>query len=177
MTRGAAGALALLALSGCAMMGGGAGQAYRTVALRDAAGRNVGTALLRPGTEGVQVTLSINGLPTGTHGVHLHETGRCDAPDFTSAGGHLNPAMKQHGAQNPAGPHAGDLPNLVVDANQQGFLTGVAGGTVLAGKRANSLRRARGTALVVHAAADDLKTDPSGNSGARIACGVITPED
>ncbi|HEX8393440.1 MAG TPA: superoxide dismutase family protein [Longimicrobium sp.] len=177
MMRGAAGALALLALAGCAMMGGGAGQEYRTVALRDAAGRTVGTALLRPGKNGVDVTLSVNGLPPGTHGVHFHETGRCDAPDFASAGGHFNPNQKQHGAQNPAGPHAGDLPNLTVDANQQGFLSGTAAGAALSGSNAASLRRPRGTALVIHATADDLRTDPSGNSGARIACGVVTPED
>ncbi|HEY0037477.1 MAG TPA: superoxide dismutase family protein [Longimicrobium sp.] len=172
-------ALSTLALlAGCAAMGGGGMAAdVHTITVRGPDGATVGTALLRPGTDGVQVTLSVNGLPPGTHGMHLHQAGRCDGPDFTSAGGHLNPAGKQHGLQNPQGPHAGDLPNLVVDANRRGSLTGTARGTTLEGGAANSLRKPGGTALVVHASADDQVTDPSGNSGARIACGVIQADD
>jgi Cu-Zn family superoxide dismutase len=165
---------AVLALAGCAGMGQIADT--QTVTLRDASGRTVATALLTPATEGVQVVLSANGLPAGVHGVHVHMTGMCDAPEFTTAGGHFNPTNRQHGFENPNGPHAGDLPNLTVDANGRGNLSGVARGVTLNGSGANSLRKPGGTALMVHATADDYRTDPSGNSGARIACGVI-PED
>lgn len=169
---------ALTLLAGCAGMGGGAmGADVHTITLRDANDRTVGTALLRPMADGVQVVLSVNGLPPGTHGVHVHQTGLCERPDFASAGGHLNPDSRQHGMQNPQGPHAGDLPNLVVDANGRGSVTGTARGTTLEGNAANALRKPGGTALVVHASADDQVTDPSGNSGARIACGVISPHD
>lgn len=164
---------ALLTLAGCA--GAGAIANTRTVTLRDTGGRTVGTALLTPATDGVQVVLSVNGLPPGVHGVHLHMTGQCDAPEFTSAGGHFNPASRQHGFENPNGSHAGDLPNMTVDANGRGSLNGIARGVTLEGGGANSLRKPGGTALVVHASADDYRTDPSGNSGARIACGVIPP--
>lgn len=166
---------AVLALAGCA----GVGQLADTqsVTLRDAAGETVGTAVLTPATEGVQVVLSVNRLPAGTHGVHLHMTGQCDPPDFTTAGGHFNPTGRQHGFENPNGAHAGDLPNMTVDANGRGSLSGVARGVTLDGSGANSLRKPGGTALVVHASADDYRTDPSGNSGARIACGVIPVDD
>lgn len=164
---------AVLALSGCAAAGAIANT--QTITLRDTAGRTVGTALLTPATEGVQVVLSASGLPAGIHGVHVHQTGLCDAPDFASAGAHFNPTSRQHGTDNPNGPHAGDLPNITVDANGRGTLNGVARGVTLEGTGASSLRKAGGTALVVHASADDYRTDPSGNSGARIACGVIPP--
>ena len=174
-TRGLLAGAAVLALAGCA----GAGQLTnkQTVTLRDSGGRTVGSALLTPATEGVQVVLSVNGLPAGTHGVHVHMTGLCDAPEFTTAGGHFNPTNRQHGFENPNGHHAGDLPNLTVDANGRGMLNAVARGVTLEGTGANSLRKPGGTSLMVHATADDYRTDPSGNSGARIACGVIPPED
>ncbi|HEX2209012.1 MAG TPA: superoxide dismutase family protein [Longimicrobium sp.] len=174
-TRGLVAGAAVLALSGCAAAGAIANT--QTITLRDSAGRTVGTALLTPATEGVQVVLSASGLPAGVHGVHIHQTGLCDAPEFTTAGGHFNPASRQHGFENPAGAHAGDLPNLTVDANGRGTLNAVARGVTLEGGEASSLRKAGGTALVVHASADDYRTDPSGNSGARIACGVIPPAD
>jgi Cu-Zn family superoxide dismutase len=166
---------AVLALAGCSA----AGQITdtRTVTLRDADGETVGTAVLTPATDGVQVVLSVNGLPAGTHGVHVHMTGQCDPPEFTTAGGHFNPTSRQHGFENPNGAHAGDLPNMTVDANGRGSLSGVARGVTLDGSGENSLRKPGGTALVVHASADDYRTDPSGNSGARIACGVIPADD
>lgn len=163
-------ALALL-VAGCASVGPIADT--RTVTLRDTQGRTVGTALLAPASGGVQVVVSANGLPAGVHGIHVHERGRCEGPDFTSAGGHFNPTGSQHGLQNPAGPHAGDLPNLTVDPDGRGALTALARGAAITGTAANSLLRSGGTALVVHAGADDQVTDPSGDSGARIACGVI----
>ncbi len=119
---------------------------------------------------GVSFHVQAAGLPHGLHGVHVHAVGRCDPPDFTSAGAHWNPAGKQHGLSNPAGPHAGDLPNVEVAAN------GVLSATVtVAGASLAALLDADGSALVLHAAADDYRTDPSGNSGARIACAVILP--
>lgn len=176
---------AVLGLAGCAAAGTIADT--QTVTVRDAAGRTVGTALLTPGTDGVQVTMSASGLPAGVHGVHIHMNGVCDPsppPDsagrvepFRTAGGHFNPTARQHGFENPAGHHAGDLHNLTVGADGRGTLADVARGVTLAGGQPNSLRKSGGTALVVHASADDYRTDPSGNSGARIACGVIPAAD
>lgn len=140
--------------------------------LRLANGLPAGTAQLLASGAQVNISVAAIGVSPGAHGVHLHMTGSCEAPDFTSAGGHLNPDGRQHGHENPAGAHLGDLPNLT---------TGNAGaGTVsatLRGSREEVLARlfdADGTAVVVHASADDYRTDPSGNSGARIACGVLT---
>lgn len=135
-------------------------------------GQPVGSAVLSQTKDGVRVNLNVQGLPPGTHGVHIHENGMCDPPGFTSAGGHFNPTTKQHGSQNPQGPHVGDLPNLTVGQNGQGQLEAVAKGATLRGPN-NTLLKTGGTALVIHANTDDYRTDPSGNSGGRIACGVI----
>ena len=136
--------------------------------LGDATGRAVGRATVREVAGGLRVTLDARGLPPGTHGAHLHTVGRCDAPGFASAGGHWNPLAAKHGSMNPQGPHAGDLPNLTVGNDGRGTL-----GVTLAGATMAGLLDADGAAMVVHAQADDLQTDPSGNSGARIACGVL----
>ena len=122
---------------------------------------------------GGKIELRINGmaLPPGEHGAHLHAVGRCDAPDFSSAGAHLNPHGKAHGAENPNGSHLGDLPNMSVGADGKGSLTAPVAGTP-AEVEANVFD-ADGTAVVIHASADDYRTDPSGNSGGRIACGVL----
>jgi Cu-Zn family superoxide dismutase len=112
-------------------------------------------------------------LPPGTHGLHFHEVGMCQPPDFASAGGHFNPTGKKHGRLNPGGPHAGDLPNLVVAPSGEAGIDIVTKAVTLA-PGPTSLLGGKGTALVVHERADDEKTDPSGDSGARIACGVIT---
>jgi superoxide dismutase, Cu-Zn family len=159
--------------AGCASVGPIADA--RNVTVRDAEGRTVGTALLTPERDGVRVVLSVSGLPPGPHGVHVHERGRCEGPDFQSAGAHFDPQGRQHGLSNPAGPHAGDLPNLEVGADGRGALTALARGATLTGTGPASLGRPGGTALVIHAGPDDQVTDPSGNSGARIACGVIVP--
>lgn len=143
--------------------------------LRNAQGQQIGEASAARVGNVVQIRVTVHGVTPGTHGLHLHQVGRCDSPDFTSAGPHWNPTGHQHGRLNPMGPHLGDLPNLVVGANGRGrvnFAVPLPAGTAAG---ANPLLDADGTALVIHAAADDLRTDPSGNSGARIACAVLTP--
>lgn len=140
------------------------------MALVNGSGQSIGSVRAWQTTGGVSFHIQASGLPHGIHGVHVHAVGRCDGPDFASAGGHWNPAGKKHGMNNPAGPHAGDMPNVEVAAN------GVLGTTVvLPGASMTSLLDADGAALVIHAGPDDYMTDPSGNSGARIACAVIQP--
>jgi Cu-Zn family superoxide dismutase len=107
------------------------------------------------------------------HAFHVHGVGTCTAPDFTSAGGHYNPGAKEHGLQNPKGAHVGDMPNVVVDASGAATASFVLLGATLVGGGPGSLFQVGGTAVVLHAVADDMKTDPAGNAGARIACGVI----
>ena len=144
--------------------------------LKNSLGQSVGRAVLTPSSSGVQIVVDVQGLPPGPKGLHVHQTGACAPPGFESAGAHFNPDKRQHGTENPQGAHAGDLPNLVVAADGTGRLVVTTQRISLArdGSPA-SLFDADGSALVVHAAADDMKTDPTGNSGARIACGVITP--
>ncbi len=135
-------------------------------------GEPVGTAKLKETPKGVSLTLQVSNLPPGAHGFHLHAVGKCEPPDFKSAGGHFNPEGKKHGLENPEGHHAGDLQNLTVDAQGKAKVKLVVTGVTLR-EGANSLFHPEGTALVIHADPDDLKTDPAGNAGARIACGVI----
>jgi superoxide dismutase, Cu-Zn family len=142
--------------------------------LRNAQGDVVGRAILMPEAQGVRIALEVERLPPGPHGFHVHAVGRCDAPDFASAGGHFNPDGKKHGLKNPAGPHAGDLATVVVGADGGAKATATAPGITL-GSGPSSVFHPGGTALVIHAGPDDDVTDPAGNSGARIACGVITP--
>lgn len=141
-------------------------------ALADAQGRSVAQAELDEQAGGVRVRLSTTAMPAGVYGLHFHMVGRCDAPAFESAGAHWNPTGARHGRDNPAGAHLGDLPNLTVGADGRGSVTYSVSGATIAGG-ANPLRDADGSALMIHAAADDYRTDPSGNSGARIACGVV----
>lgn len=171
-------ALLVVSMGACASNKGAAGApaASATATLRDAAGATVGTARLTESATGlVTLVVDVHGLTAGSHGIHLHTVGSCVAggtPAFAGAGGHYNPTSKSHGLQNPQGPHAGDLPNLEVRADGTGHLqTTNDRVTLTAG--AHSLLDADGSALVIHAAADDQKSDPAGNSGARIACGVI----
>lgn len=140
--------------------------------LKNANGAVVGTATFRQTGKGVLVSVKLNGVEAGVHGIHIHAVGKCEAPGFLSAGGHFNPAHKQHGSMNPAGMHRGDLPNITVAANGKGSLKETVTGIDL-GTDEHGLFHPGGTAIVLHAGPDDLKSDPAGNSGARIACGVI----
>jgi Cu-Zn family superoxide dismutase len=158
-------------------VGGAAGGA--TAVLRDASGSEVGTLTLTETGQTIQVSGTLRGLPAGTHAIHLHQTGQCQAPTFESAGGHWNPTNRQHGIEHPQGPHLGDMPNIEVGQDgtvnvqvstvnaqaptpQEATLTG-----------ANGLMDADGAAVVVHAQADDYESQPSGAAGDRIACGVV----
>ncbi|HEX7694995.1 MAG TPA: superoxide dismutase family protein [Sphingomonas sp.] len=136
--------------------------------LHDAQGRPVGSATATEVQGGLRVTVEVAGLPAGEHGAHIHTVGRCDPPGFESAGGHWNPLGAHHGTLNPAGPHMGDLPNLIVATDGRATLGINVPGATMAG-----LLDADGSSIVVHAGPDDMMTDPSGNSGARIACGVF----
>jgi superoxide dismutase, Cu-Zn family len=141
--------------------------------LADASGRIVGKAVLVEQSDGARLLLDLAGVPPGIKAVHVHEVGRCDAPSFESAGAHFNPTKAQHGTANPRGPHKGDLPNVTVDSTGHGHLETTISGATLGKKGGSSLLDPNGSALVLHAGPDDLRTDPDGNSGARIACGVI----
>ena len=145
------------------------------VTLNDANGKSVGTATLIEGKNGSGVTikLDVKGLPAGEHAIHFHQTAKCEGPAFTTAGGHFNPGGKHHGLNNPEGPHAGDMPNFTVKANGTSKAS-IVDPRVNLSEGPNSLYSNGGTALVIHAKADDMKTDPSGNAGDRIACGTIT---
>jgi superoxide dismutase, Cu-Zn family len=141
--------------------------------LHNSDGKQVGTAEFRQSKEGVRVTVAVKDFPPGLHAVHIHAVGKCEGPQFTSAGGHFNPAGKKHGLRNPEGPHAGDLPDLFATNAGTGRFETVSDAVTL-GAGANSVFDQDGSAIVIHASADDNTTDPSGNSGDRIACGVIT---
>jgi Cu-Zn family superoxide dismutase len=143
-----------------------------TVKLSDAAGKSVGTAKLEADAGGVKITLAVKGLPPGDHAIHIHDTAKCEAPDFKSAGGHFNPEHKKHGKDNPEGAHAGDMPNFTADAKGGSTASVVAPGVTL-DDGPHSVFTGGGTALMIHEKADDLKTDPTGGAGNRIACGVI----
>ena len=157
-------------MSGCMTDGGGRdpSTSSATAALKGVDGAPRGTAGFSEQSGGVDVTAEVAGLPPGVHGIHVHATGKCEAPDFQSAGAHWNPTARLHGRDNPDGAHHGDLPNITVAADGRGTLR-----FTLPGAEFAQMLDADGASLVIHAAADDQRTDPSGNSGGRIACGVI----
>jgi Cu-Zn family superoxide dismutase len=142
--------------------------------LRDAEGKVLGVALFVQEPQGVRISVTVKGLSPGEHGIHIHSVGKCEPPDFLSAGPHFNPTNKKHGLNNPEGPHSGDLPNLVVGEDGSAVYEQVTDRvTLTAGEL--SLFDEDGSALIIHAGPDDQITDPAGNSGARLLCGVITP--
>jgi Cu-Zn family superoxide dismutase len=161
-----------LALAGCAGTTGMGGRPTATAELINARGDRVGTARLTESAGKVRVAVEATGLAPGAHGVHIHSVGACDPPAFTSAGGHYNPLGQKHGLEGSDGPHAGDLPNLQADAAGKAryetttSLVTISDGLV-------SVFDADGSAIVIHEKPDDQRTDPAGDSGARVACGVL----
>ena len=164
--------LAILAVMGFAGTIGVSAQ-MKHVDLKDAKGNNAGMVMISPAKGGgVSIDVEVKGLTAGEHAIHFHAVPKCEAP-FKSAGAHFNPANKKHGQQNPEGPHAGDMPNFTVAANGTARTT-VTNKNVTMSDGANSIYANGGTAIIIHAAADDMKTDPAGNAGEPIVCGTIT---
>lgn len=163
---------ALLAPALALANAGGASPSAARAELADASGRIVGTAKVKAvGAHGLRLTIAVKGLEPGVRGVHLHAVGQCDGPAFTSAGPHWNPDSRKHGRDNPEGAHRGDLPNLTVKPGGRGTLDFTLHGAHLDG--AGGLLESDGAAIVIHARADDYRTDPSGSSGDRVICGVL----
>jgi Cu-Zn family superoxide dismutase len=171
-----ASAAAAAALSACSMQGAApaaaSSAAKATVEILDSAGKTVGTATATQIGETIRIRVEAAAMPAGSHGAHVHAVGACTAPDFASAGPHWNPTSHQHGKDNPAGMHMGDLPNLAIGRDGRGTIEySIPAASISGGP--NPLLDADGAAIVIHAQADDYRTDPSGNSGGRIACGIF----
>jgi superoxide dismutase, Cu-Zn family len=167
----AIGLVALLAFAGAVGVARADDDSARAE-LHNASGEMVGTAEMTQTSDGVKITLDVSHLSPGMHAFHIHGTGKCDAPDFKSAGGHFNPEGKEHGMKNPKGHHAGDMANFEADANGSAHVE-VLNTAVTLEEGKNSLFQPNGTAFVIHEKADDEMSDPAGNAGGRVACGVI----
>lgn len=167
-----AAALTVAVLSSFAQAAPKHGKGHAMADLVDGQGQTKGRAMLMQEKDGLHVSVRGVGLPAGVHAVHIHTIGTCTGPDFKSAGGHWNPMAKQHGHDNPAGQHMGDMPNMTVGPDGTGSLETVIPGARLTGGD-KPLLDADGGAIVIHAAADDYKTDPTGNAGERLACGIV----
>jgi Cu-Zn family superoxide dismutase len=164
-------ALTALALVGCTTVDALPSDRVGETTLLFANGLPAGTVQLLSNGQTVTVAIAAAGMAPGEHGFHLHTTGKCTAPDFTSAGGHLNPGNKTHGSMSPGGKHLGDMPNLTIGANRTGSTE-----VQLEGNASDVLEdifEADGTAVVIHAGPDDYRSDPAGDAGARVACGVL----
>jgi len=161
--------LGLSFILGCSMAAPGS---RATAELKDKDGKTVGRAVFHEVSDGLLVRLEVKGLTPGLHAVHVHAVGKCEGPAFTTAGGHFNPTQKKHGFKNPEGAHAGDLPNMLVAKDGAGRFEALDDSITLR-PGSSSVFDADGSALVIHAGADDDVTDPAGNSGDRVACGVI----
>lgn len=136
-------------------------------------GNEIGEVTLKEGEDGLSIDVVAEGLPPGEHGFHIHEKGVCTPPDFESAGGHFNPTGKEHGFENPEGFHLGDLQNIVVEADGTIDATVTTVELTLQKGKENTILDEDGSAIMMHEKADDYQTDPSGNSGDRIACAVV----
>lgn len=164
--------LLITAIVATAALAQGNGARHASAALLDPAGNVVGEARFTEDAAGkLHVNVKVEGISPGLHGIHLHAVGSC-SPTFAAAGGHHNPLARQHGLDNPSGAHSGDLPNLVVNGAGRGHLDAVSDRATLSPGPA-TLFDADGSSVIIHAAEDDQMTDPTGNSGGRIACGVI----
>lgn len=147
---------------------------FAEATLRDASGAPRGGVTIAQLDQGIRLTLRVDNMEPGVKAAHIHSVGRCEAPGFTSAGGHWNPFGREHGRDNPAGQHMGDMSNLIVGQDGTGLLeVTITGGQIEGGNAA--LLDADGAAVMVHASPDDYRTDPTGNAGGRVACGVIEP--
>lgn len=164
--------LVALAVAAGAFAAGAGAQSMAHVDVKDAAGKSVGMAMITAAKDGgVSIAVDFKGLPPGEHALHFHQTAKCEAP-FTSAGGHFNPGMKKHGTENPEGPHAGDMPNFTVAADGTAKTT-ITNSKVTLAAGDTSIYANGGTALMIHAKGDDMKSDPAGLAGDRIACGLV----
>lgn len=180
--------VSILLLSGCNLFGSlnlnkdeeipvAAPEALKATAkVVDRDGKELGNVEFIEGKDGVLISLDLQNVPAGVHGIHIHTVGKCGRPTFESAGAHFNPTNKKHGVNNPEGPHAGDLPNITPEEDGTVNLEFTSKNITLQKEMVNSIFDQDGSSIVIHEKADDYVTDPAGNSGARIACGVITAE-